>query len=79
MTNTLERRLLKLEGVPPDPNRPYAIVPEVCKTTEEWLLQLEQQRDGKGHHELLPLQPSSYVRVQRWVPDETASQQGEDP
>jgi hypothetical protein len=67
MTHALDRRLTRLEDEQPQESRPYAIMPERCKTMEEWLIQTEQQTAGKGHYELLPLRPGAYVRLQRWV------------
>ena len=37
MTHTLDRRLTRLEVEQPRADRPYAIMPERCKTMEEWL------------------------------------------
>lgn len=69
MTDALDRRLTRLEEQQPDENRPYSIMPEPCKTTDEWLARCKQQDEGKGHFELLPLKPGAYVRLKRWVPD----------
>ena len=67
MTHAFDRRLTRLEDEQPRADRPYAIMPEHCKTIEEWHTQIEQQSAGKGHYELLPLQPGAYVRFKRWV------------
>ena len=69
MTHAFDRRLTRLEDEQPRLDRPYAIMPERCKTMEEWLVQYEQQAKGKGHYELLPLGANDYVRYKRWVPD----------
>jgi hypothetical protein len=67
MSNTLDRRLSRLEDQKPSKNRPYAILPERCKTMEEWLAQVELQMNGKGHYELGPMPIKGYVRRQCWV------------
>jgi hypothetical protein len=69
MTHALDRRLSRLEDEQPQENRPYAIMPERCKTMEEWLAQLEQQAQGKGHYELEPLPVKGNVRRRYWIPD----------
>ena len=67
MTHTLDRRLTRLEDEQPRADRPYAIMPERCKTMEEWLTHIEQQREGRDHYELLPLGLNSYVQIKRWL------------
>lgn len=69
MTHALDRRVTRLEDEQPQEDRPYAIMPERCKTIEEWHAQIEQRAAGKGHYELLPLAPGAYVRRKRWVPE----------
>lgn len=74
MTHAFDRRVTRLEDERPKPNRPYAIMPVPCKTTEEWLARIKEQAEGKGHYELLPLEVNSYVRFQRWVADPQESE-----
>ena len=69
MTHALDRRLTRLEDERPRPDRPCAIMPEPCKTMEEWFAQVESQMEGKGHYELEPMPIKGYVRRQFWVPD----------
>src|SRR5689334_3376406 len=73
MTHGLDRRLERLEDQKPKENRPYAIMPEPCKTTEEWIARCKQQVEGRGQYELMPLKPGSNVRFQRWVPEQLPS------
>lgn len=69
MTDALDRRLTRLEYQRPDENRPYAIMPEPCKTMEEWLARVESIASGKGHYEPEPTPIKGYVRRQYWVAD----------
>ena len=70
--STLHRRLTKLEDEHPL-NQPYFLCPEPCKTTEQWLAQLHEERDGKGHHVLGPLpKGNGRVRYYKWVRKEVA-------
>ena len=67
--STLDRRLTKLEDEHPL-NQPYFLCPEPCKTTEEWLAKLHQERDGKGRNVLGPIpKGNGRVRYYKWVSD----------
>ena len=72
MTHALDRRLTRLEEDQPQPDGPYAIMPERCNTMQEWLARYGHgmaEGQGKGHYEMLPFAPGAYVRCQRWVAD----------
>ena len=71
MTNSLDRRLVRLEGPPASGPRPIALMPE-RKTMEEWI---EQYCQGarKGHYVLGPMPAIGNVRYMRWVPDQERS------
>jgi hypothetical protein len=71
MTNSLDRRLARLEGPPAGGPRPIILAPEVCKTTKEWLEQMKVESEGRGHYALGPMPnwPNS-VRRKIWVPDD---------
>jgi hypothetical protein len=69
MSHAMDRRIKKLEASRPRIFLTYALMPEVCKTIEEWNAQVKSQQEGTGHRELLPHNPYSNVRRFRWVMD----------
>ena len=68
--STLDRRVARLENERPPDRRSYWHLPVPCKTTEEWLTRIKQQRDGKGRYELEALPVKGYIRRMFWVADQ---------
>lgn len=68
--SAIDQRVARLENAAGrGPRRCFIVAPEPCKTGEEWLSQVNQRREGKGHYELGPIPAKGFVIRKYWVPD----------